>query len=68
MQCKLLLVSEIVIQLRDSFQSLLNNAVDCQIGLEVNDDKTKCMIMSQNQNAEQSHTIKNDNISFERVE
>ena len=39
-----------------------------EIGLEVNDDKTKYMVMSQDQNAGQSHIIKIDNISFERVE
>ena len=37
-------------------------------GLEVNADKTKYMVMSQNQNAGQSHNIKIDNSSFERVE
>jgi len=30
--------------------------------------KTKDMVMSQNQNAGQSHNMKNDNSSFERVE
>ena len=39
-----------------------------EIGLEVNADKTKYMIMSRDQNAERSHSIKNDNSSFERVE
>jgi len=38
------------------------------IGLEVNADKIKCMIMSQDQNAGRSHSIKTDNSSFERVE
>jgi hypothetical protein len=38
-----------------------------EIGLEVN-DKTKYMVMSQDQNAGQSHIIKNDNSSFEKVE
>ena len=37
-------------------------------GLEVNPDKTKYMAMSQDQKAGQSHNIKNDNSSFERVE
>ena len=36
--------------------------------LEVNADKTKYMVMSQDQNAGQSHNIKIDNSSFERVE
>jgi len=39
-----------------------------EIGLVVNADKTKYMVMSQDQNAGQSHRIKNYNISFERVE
>jgi len=38
------------------------------IGLEVNADKTKYMVMSQDQNARQSHSMKTDNSSFERVE
>ena len=37
-------------------------------GLEVNADKTKYMVMSQDQNAGQSHSMKTDNSSFERVE
>jgi len=39
-----------------------------EIGLEGNADKTKCMVMSRYQNAGQSHNIKIDNSSFERVE
>jgi hypothetical protein len=39
-----------------------------EIGLEVNAEKTKYMVMSRNQNAEQNHNIKVDNKSFERVE
>jgi len=35
------------------------------IGLEVNADKTKYMVMSRDQNAGRSHSIKNDNSSFE---
>jgi hypothetical protein len=38
------------------------------IGLEVNAEKTKCIVMSRDQNAEQNHSIKIDNESFERVE
>ena len=37
------------------------------IGLGVNADKTKYMVMSRNQNAGQSHGMKPDNSSFERV-
>jgi len=39
-----------------------------EIGLEVNADKTKYMVMSRGQNAEQSHSMETDNSSFERVE
>jgi len=39
-----------------------------EIGLEVNADKTKCMVMSRDQNAGQSHGMKTDNSSFERLE
>jgi len=39
-----------------------------ETGLEVNTDKTKYIVMSQDQNAGQSHSIKIDNSSFERVE
>jgi hypothetical protein len=39
-----------------------------ETGLESNVDKTKYMVMSQDQNAERSHSIKNHNSSFERVE
>ena len=38
------------------------------IGLEVNADRTKYMIMSRDQNAGGSHSMKIDNISIERVE
>ena len=39
-----------------------------EIRLEVNADKTKCMIMSRDQNAGRSHSMKNDNSSIESVE
>jgi hypothetical protein len=39
-----------------------------EIGLEVNADKTKYMVMSRVQNAERSHNIKSDNSFFEMVE
>ena len=38
------------------------------IGPEVNSDKTKYMVMSQNRNAEQSHNIEIDKSSYERAE
>ena len=39
-----------------------------EIGLEVNADKTKYMIMSRDQNAGRSYSTKIDNSSIERVE
>jgi hypothetical protein len=39
-----------------------------EIGLEVNADKTKYMVMSRDQNAGRTHSMKNDNSSFERVD
>jgi hypothetical protein len=39
-----------------------------EIGLEVNTDKTKCMVMSRVQDAGRNHSIKTDNCSSERVE
>ena len=37
-------------------------------GLEVNADKTKYIVMFRNENTGQSHNVKSDNSSFERVE
>jgi hypothetical protein len=39
-----------------------------EIGLEVNAEKTKYMVMCREQNAGQNHNIKIDNKSFEMVE
>jgi len=39
-----------------------------EIGLEVNADKSKYMVMSRDQNAGRIHSMKTDNSSFERVE
>jgi len=39
-----------------------------EIGLEVNADETKYIVMSRDQNAGQSDNIKIDNISFERLQ
>jgi len=39
-----------------------------EIGLEVNADKTKYMVISRDQKAGQSHSMKSDDSSFERVE
>jgi hypothetical protein len=43
-------------------------AVNKEIVTEVNADRTKYMVKSRDQNAGRSHSIKNDNSSFERVE
>jgi len=39
-----------------------------EIGLEVNANKTKYMVMSRDQNAGRTHSMKTDNSSFERVD
>jgi len=39
-----------------------------EIGLDVNADKTKYMAMSRDQNAGQSHSIKIDNSTFQKVD
>ena len=39
-----------------------------EIGLEVNADKTKYMVMSRDRNAGQRHSVKTDNTSIKRVE
>ena len=39
-----------------------------EIGLEVNADKMKYMVMSQDRNAGRGHSVKIDNTSIERVE
>jgi len=39
-----------------------------EIGLEINSDKIKYIVMSRDQNTRQSHSIKIDNSSFESVE
>jgi hypothetical protein len=38
-----------------------------EIGLEVNAEKGKYILMSQDQNAGQNHNVKTDNKSFKRV-
>jgi len=59
--------------LRGSVHRVKENAetlvvVSKEIGLEVNADKTKYMVMSRDQKAGRSHSMKTDNSSFERVE
>ena len=38
-----------------------------EIGLEVNADKTKYLVMSRDQNAGRIHSVRTDNSTFERV-
>jgi len=52
--------------LKENAEALL--AATKEIGLEVNADKTKYMVMSRDQNAGQIHSVRMDNITFERVE
>jgi hypothetical protein len=52
--------------IKESAESLL--VVSKGIGLEVNAEKTKCMVMSRDQTAGRSHSTKTDNSSVERVE
>jgi hypothetical protein len=51
---------------KEKHRSLI--AATKEIGLEVNADKTKYMVMSRDQNAGQIQNIRIDNSSFERVE
>jgi len=55
-----------VYTIKENAEALVEASKD--IGLEVNADKTKYMVMSRDQNAGQSHNIKTGNSSFERVE
>ena len=43
-------------------------AASKEIGLQVNDDTIKYMVMSRDQNTRPSHNIKTDDSSYERVE
>jgi len=59
--------------LRESVHTIKENeealvVANKEIGLQVIADKTKCMVMSRVQNAGRSHSMKNDNSSFERSE
>jgi len=70
---QLLVYTDDVNMLGGSIHTLKENAEDLimastETGLEVNVDKTKHMVMSQDQNAGQSRNIKIDNRSFETVE
>ena len=59
-------MGESVHTVKESAEALI--VASKEIGLEVNADKTKYMVMSRDQNGGQSHSMKNDNSSFKRVE
>jgi len=52
--------------LKENAETLV--AATREIGLEVSADKTKYMVMSQDQNAERIQSVRIDNNTFERVE
>jgi len=51
--------------IKENAQTLMSTK---EIGIEVNADKTKNMVMSRDQNAGRSHNMKTDNRSFEMEE
>jgi len=68
-----LVYSDEVNILGGSVQTIKENAevlivASKEIGLEVNSDKTRYMVVSRDQNEGRSHSMKIDNRSFERVE
>jgi len=69
---QLLVYADDVNILRGSVDTVKENAealimASKESGLQVNADRTKYMVKPQDQNAEQSHSMKADNSSFERV-
>ena len=52
--------------LKENAEALV--AATREIGLEVNADKTKYMVMSRDQNAGRIHSVRIDNSTFDRVE
>jgi len=52
--------------LKENAEALV--AATKEIGLEVNPDKTKYMVMSRDQNAGRMHSVRIDNSTFDRVE
>jgi hypothetical protein len=71
--CQLLVYADGVSVLGRSIHAIKKNTEALvvsskEIGLEVNAEKTKYMVMSRNQNAGQNHNRKTNNKTFERVE
>jgi len=62
----LIYLAEVLYTVKENTGSLVDAGKE--FVLEINADKTKYMIMSRNQNAGQSHNIKTDYSSVERVE
>ena len=60
------ILGESVHNMKKNIDTLIVTSKDT--GLQVNADKTKCMVMSRNQNARRSHNTKIVNSSLERVE
>jgi hypothetical protein len=54
--------------LADNINTIKRNTIALiDASLQVNAEKTKCMLMSRHQNAGQNHNMKIDNRSFENV-
>ena len=51
--------------LKENAEALV--AATIETGLEVSAEKTKYMVMSRDQNAEQNHSVRVDNSTYERV-
>jgi len=60
------ILGESVHTVKENTEALI--VVKKEIGHEVNVDKTKYVVMSQDQNAGQNHSMKTDNSPFARVE
>ncbi len=58
----------IIHMVKENTEALIQVVATKEIGLEVNVDKTKYMVMSREQTAGLSHTMKFDNSSIGRVE
>jgi hypothetical protein len=66
LQCKIIFVNTTLHTIKDNAKALV--VASKEIGLEVNADKTKYMVMSGDKAVGGSHSMKTDTSSFERVE